>query len=118
MAGGFYVYVIAVLYDDTVCSSDIVPRNFISIAFFSSWQFRVLDYTLFFLIVPSSLFFYPHIVQAFDKTFKGTVHPKKGQIFTKKFFASNELSTCSESCCGILQLCNVCKLDLGGVDRH
>ena len=39
--------------------------------------------------------------------FKGTV-PQK--------FASNKVSTCSGCCCGILQLCNVCKGGLGGLN--
>ena len=32
------------------------------------------------------------------------------------FFASNEVSTCSECCCGILQLCDVCKGGSGGLN--
>ena len=43
--------------------------------------------------------------------------PKMNKTKEKKF-ASNEVSTCSESCCGNLQLCNVCKGCLGGVEKH
>ena len=39
---------------------------------------------------------------------------KKLPNFQKLFFSSNEvLSACSGWCCGILQLCNVCKRGLG-----
>ena len=38
--------------------------------------------------------------------------PKKCQNYKK--IASNEVSTCSGCCCGILQLCDVCKGGWGG----
>ena len=45
--------------------------------------------------------------------FKGTVPSKNDQI---KKYASIEVSTCSGCCCGILQLCNLCKGGLGGLN--
>ena len=42
--------------------------------------------------------------------FGGSVALKNDQIFKKFFFASNEVSTCSECCGGILQLCDECKV--------
>ena len=47
--------------------------------------------------------------------FKGTVPPKKLPKYN--FFASIEVSTCS-GCYGISQLCDVCKVGLGKVERH
>ena len=53
----------------------------------------------------------------FPKTlFKGTVQTKNNKIFEKKFFASNEVSTCSGCCCEILQVCDVCKGGLRGLN--
>ena len=45
---------------------------------------------------------------------KGTVEEKKWTHWRK--IASNEVSTCSGCCCWILQLCDVCKGGLGGLN--
>ena len=49
-------------------------------------------------------------------TFKGTVQAENDQALI--FFPSNEVSTGSRCCCGILQLCNLCKKGVWGVERH
>ena len=47
----------------------------------------------------------------------GTKPPKNYQI--EKKVASNEVSNCSDSCCGISQMCDVCKGGWGElVERH
>ena len=49
---------------------------------------------------------------------RGPYPQKNDKVLKKKFFASNEVSTCSGCCCGILHLCDVCKGGLRGVERH
>ena len=44
---------------------------------------------------------------------KRTVKAKNDQL---KKSTSNEVSKCSRCCCGILQLCDVCKGGLGGLN--
>ena len=59
-----------------------------------------------------------HRVSDFFFSFKWTVPLKYDQIFKKMFFVYNEVSTSSGCSCGILQLYEVCKGGLGGVERH